>query len=101
MKNTSYTTLQKKYAGKLVAFNEKQGKVVASGNTVQEIEKILKKKGIDPATCTFLGPIEQYKQIICPGYTLFCRTCTICINIRFSVFLRIDTECKIGKCNQI
>lgn len=63
MKNTSYTTLQKKYPGKLVVINERQGKVVASGDTVQDLEKILKKKGIDPTTCTFLGPIEQYKQI--------------------------------------
>ena len=63
MKNTFYTTLQKKYPGELVAIDERQGKVVASGKTVQELEKKLRKKGIDPETCTFLGPIEQYKQI--------------------------------------
>lgn len=63
MKNTFYITLQRKYPGKLVAVLEKQGKVVASGKTTQELEKALKKKGIDPAGCVFLGPIEQYKQI--------------------------------------
>jgi len=63
MKNTSYITLQRKYAGKLVAVLEKQGKVVAFGKTAEELEKILKKKGINPAGCIFLGPIEQYKQI--------------------------------------
>jgi hypoxanthine-guanine phosphoribosyltransferase len=63
MKNTSYTTLQKKYAGKLVVVLEKQEKVVASGETVKELEEILKKKNINPADCVFLGPIEHYKQI--------------------------------------
>lgn len=63
MKNTFYTTLQKKYPGKLVAVLEKQGRVVASGETAQELEEILKKKGVDPTVCIFLGPIEQYKQI--------------------------------------
>lgn len=46
MKNISYTTLQKKYPGKLVAINERQGEVVASGDTVQDLEKILKKKAL-------------------------------------------------------
>ncbi len=63
MKNTSYTTLQKKYAGKLVALLEKQEKVVASGDTVKELEEQLRKKNINPKDCVFLGPIEQYKQI--------------------------------------
>lgn len=63
MKNTFYTTLQRKYAGRLVAVLEKQGRVVAAGKTTQELEKILKKKGIDPEDCLFLGPIEQYKQV--------------------------------------
>lgn len=63
MKNISYTTLQKKFSGKLVAVSEDKKKVVASGKTSQELEKILRGKGIDPATCLFLGPIEQYKQI--------------------------------------
>lgn len=63
MKSTFYTTLQKKYPGKLVAVSEKQGRVVASGKTALALEEILKKKGIDPEKCLFLGPIEQYKQI--------------------------------------
>lgn len=63
MKNTSYITLQRRYPGKLVAILEKQGKVVASGKSAQEIEIILKKKNIDPTACVFLGPIEQYNQI--------------------------------------
>lgn len=63
MKNISYTTLQKKFSGKVVAVSEDAGKVIASGKTSQELEKILKEKRIDPATCVFLGPIEQYKQI--------------------------------------
>ena len=63
MKNTSYTNLQKKYPGKLVAVLEKQEKVVASGETVKELEEKLKEKNINPADCVFMGPIEQYKQI--------------------------------------
>jgi len=63
MKNTSYTTLQKKYAGKLVALLEKQERVVAFGDTVKELEEQLRKKNINPKNCVFLGPIEQYKQI--------------------------------------
>lgn len=63
MKNISYTTLQKKYPGKLVALLEKKGDVVASGKNTQELEKALKKKGVDPRSCLFLGPIERYKQI--------------------------------------
>lgn len=63
MKNISYTTLQRKYPGKLVAVLGRGEKVVASGKTTQEIEKLLKKKGIDPTVCVFLGPIERYKQI--------------------------------------
>lgn len=63
MKNISYTTLQKKFSGKVVAISEKEEKVLASGRTSEELEKILKKKRVDPTTCIFLGPIEQYKQI--------------------------------------
>lgn len=63
MKNTSYINLQKKYPGKLVAILESEGKVAASGKTVQEVEKQLKKKNIDPEKCLFLGPIERYNQI--------------------------------------
>lgn len=63
MKNTSYTTLQRKYPGQLVAVLEKEGNVVASAKTARELEKVLKKKGVDPITCYFLGPIERYKQI--------------------------------------
>ncbi len=63
MKNISYTTLQKKFSGKMVAVSEKMGKVVASGKTSEELEQILKKKRVDPTTCVFLGPIEQYKQV--------------------------------------
>lgn len=63
MKNISYTALQRKYPGKVVAVSEKIGKVVASGKTAQELEKMLKKKRIDPTSCVFLGPIEQYKQV--------------------------------------
>lgn len=61
--NISYTTLQKKYPGKLVAILEDVGKVVASGKNVQEVEKQLKRKNVDPRTCLFLGPIERYNQI--------------------------------------
>lgn len=63
MKNVSYTTLQKKYPGKMVALLEKKGKVVAAGKTAEQLEKTLKMKGIDPETCLFLGPIEKYNQI--------------------------------------
>lgn len=63
MKNTSYTTLQKKYAGKLVAILESRGKVVAIGKTAQEVERQLKKKNVDPKECFFLGPVERFNQI--------------------------------------
>lgn len=63
MKNISYASLQKKYSGKLVAVSEKDGRVVAAGKTSQQIEDVLKNKGIDPSSCVFLGPIEKYKQI--------------------------------------
>ena len=63
MKNISLSTLQRKYSGKVVAVSEKEGKVVASGKTTQELEEILKKKRVDPTSCIFLGPIEQYRQI--------------------------------------
>ena len=63
MKNVSYTSLQKKYPGKLVAILEGLGKVVASGKNVQEVEKQLKKKNVDAEKCLFLGPIERYNQI--------------------------------------
>ncbi|MBI4067445.1 hypothetical protein HY407_03605 [Candidatus Gottesmanbacteria bacterium] len=63
MKNLSYVTLQKKYPGKLVAISEKEGKVLASAFTSQQLEKVLREKKIDPTTCLFLGPIERYNQI--------------------------------------
>lgn len=63
MTNISYTSLQKKYPGKLVAILEAVGKVVANGKNVQEIEKQLKRKNVDPEKCLFLGPIERYNQI--------------------------------------
>lgn len=63
MKNVSYATLQKKYPGKLVAVSQKEGKVIASSYTSQQLERALKNKKVDPATCLFLGPIERYKQI--------------------------------------
>jgi len=63
MKNVSYTSLQKKYPGKLVAILEPEGKVVASGKTAQDVEKTLKKKGVNPTECLFLGPLERYNQI--------------------------------------
>lgn len=63
MKKKFYTTLQRKYSGKLVAVSESEGKVVASGKTTEELEKLLKRKKVDPTSCIFLGPIEQYRQI--------------------------------------
>ncbi len=63
MKNTSYISLQKKYPGKVVAILESIGRVVASGKTVQDLEKQLKRKNVDPQNCLFLGPIEKYNQI--------------------------------------
>lgn len=63
MLNISYTSLQKKYPGKLVAILEPLGKVVASGKNAQDVEKALRKKGVNPEECLFLGPVERYKQI--------------------------------------
>ncbi len=63
MKNVSYTSIQKKYPGKLVAILESAGKIVASGKNAQEVEKQLKKNNINPEKCLFLGPIERYNQI--------------------------------------
>lgn len=63
MRNVSYTSLQKRYPGKLVAILEDVGKVVASGKNAQEVEKQLRIKNVDPKKCLFLGPIEKYNQI--------------------------------------
>lgn len=63
MKNVSYTSIQKKYPGKLIAILESIGQVVASGKNAQEVEKQLKIKAVDPRKCLFLGPIEKYNQI--------------------------------------
>lgn len=62
-KTISYITLQKKYPGKLVAISEKKGNVVAVAKNSQQLEKTLENKGVDPRSCLFLGPIEQYNQI--------------------------------------
>lgn len=62
-KTISYTTLQKKYPGKLVAVSELEGKVMAVASTSRQLEKTLEDKGVDPHSCLFLGPIEQYNQI--------------------------------------
>lgn len=63
MLSISYTSLQKKYPGKMVAILEELGKVVASGKNVQEVEKQLKIKKVNPEKCLFLGPIERYNQL--------------------------------------
>ncbi len=63
MQNISYTSLQKKYPGKLVAILEGVGKIVASGKNAQEVEKQLRMKNVDPKKCLFLGPIDKYNQI--------------------------------------
>lgn len=63
MMNISYTHLQKKYPGKLIAILEPAGKVVAAGKNAQDVEKTLQKRGVDPKKCLFLGPVKQYNQI--------------------------------------
>lgn len=63
MKNNSYTTIQKKYPGKLVAISESEGKVVAFGKTTKEVERQLKEKKLNPKNYLFLGPVERYNQI--------------------------------------
>lgn len=63
IRNVTYTNLQKKYPGKLVAILEPEGKIVAAGKTTEDVEKTLKKKGVDPRQCLFLGPVERYNQI--------------------------------------
>lgn len=59
MKQISYTALQKKYPGKIVAVDEKTGKVVAFGNTALAVDKKVKKKGILSEKVVLLGPIEK------------------------------------------
>lgn len=63
MKNVSYTSLQMKYPGQLVALLEKEGQVVAAGKTTRQIERVLREKGIDPSECVFLGPLVKYGQV--------------------------------------
>jgi len=59
MKQISYTTLQKKYPGKIVAIDEKTGRVIAFGDTALDVDQRVKKKGKSPEKVVFLGPIEK------------------------------------------
>ncbi|MBM4402723.1 MAG: hypothetical protein FJ044_05780 [Candidatus Cloacimonetes bacterium] len=52
----SYTKLQKKYPGKIIALSEEEDKVLAAGKDVVEVERELLEKGYLPEKAIFWGP---------------------------------------------
>jgi len=62
-KPVSYTTLQKKYAGKIVALTEGRGKIVAAARDFKTLfEKIAKTKHKEE-DLVYSGPIEKYGRV--------------------------------------
>lgn len=59
MKKISYSVLQKKYSGNVVALDRKEQRVVAFGRRFPEIFSKLKAEHIDPRQCVYLGPIQK------------------------------------------
>lgn len=59
MKKLSYSQLQKKYTGQLVAMNKMQSRVVAFGSKIDEIFKKLQKQNLKPADTILMGPIQK------------------------------------------
>ena len=59
MKKVSYTQLQKKYSGKLVALNSLQTRVIAVGKKIDDVFKKLQKQNLKPADTVLVGPIQK------------------------------------------
>ncbi len=62
-KPVSYATLQKKYAGKIVALTEGRGKVVAAARDFKALFKKIAKTKHKEEDLVYSGPIERYGQI--------------------------------------
>jgi len=62
-KPVSYTTLQKKYAGKIVALTEAEDKVVAAARDFKSLFKKIAKTGHKEEDLVYIGPVEKYGQI--------------------------------------
>lgn len=70
-KPVSYTTLQKKYAGKIVALTEGRGKIVAAARDFKTLFKKIKKTKFREEDLVYEGPIDPYKSIrVYPAYDL-------------------------------
>ena len=59
----SYTTLQKKYAGKIVALTDKEDKVVAAARKFDTLFKKIAKTKYDEKDSVYIGPVEKYGQV--------------------------------------
>lgn len=59
MKKISYSQLQKKYSGQLVALNRVQNKVVAVGKKIDDVFKKLQKQHLKPTDTVLVGPIQK------------------------------------------
>lgn len=63
MKKIQYHDLQEKYAGKLVAMDQKETKVLAIGKRIEEILKKLQSKKLDKTDFVISGPIQKVGSI--------------------------------------
>lgn len=59
MKKVSYLALQKKYAGKIVALDKRESKVIASGKKFKEVFAQLSQKKMGRQECVYIGPIQK------------------------------------------
>ena len=55
-----------KYSGKYIAYAGKILNILASGSTIQAVEKKLKKKKIAKATITYIPPANKSFSPLCP-----------------------------------
>lgn len=62
-KPISYITLQKKYAGKIVALTKRRGKVVAAARDFKTLFKKIEKTKHKEEELVYSGPIEKYKTV--------------------------------------
>ena len=62
-KPISYTTLQKKYAGKIIALTEGRDRVVAAARDFKTLFKKIAQTKYREEDLIYSGPIERYGQI--------------------------------------
>jgi len=62
-KPISYTALQKKYAGQIVALTEREDKVVAAARDFVSLFKKIAKTRYKEEDLVYIGPVEKYGQI--------------------------------------